>query len=209
VLDGGSHIYLVPNSAPVLHLGSLRCSAFHGGRVAYFNSIHLLSDEGRRWIERQVGEKVSHEKLYALELPWMNPSRLNEDTTMSSFDYAPDLPSRKIVHMYVVRYTSSFQSLVFPVIGRSLFSKTLDLAYGPRHAFGHASAKACVYSFLSFVTLFGFDDDVHGAAGWSSYASASQILIPHIIQETTVDGVQSLLMLVSWFLKEKSRILAI
>ncbi|KAJ5090706.1 hypothetical protein N7532_009390 [Penicillium argentinense] len=181
--------------APVAYPGTPRSPNSHESNVTYFNGIKLLSDEGRRWIEGQVGEEVSRERLSALELPWTNPRRLYEDVTMPS-NCAPDQPRRSILEMYVMRYTSSFQSLVFPVISKSLFTKTLDLAYGPFHVFGYASAKSCAYSFLSLITLFGFDDDdAQRAVDCGSYASAAQRLVPHIIQEMTVDGLQSLIML--------------
>ncbi|OJJ37887.1 hypothetical protein ASPWEDRAFT_50899 [Aspergillus wentii DTO 134E9] len=110
---------------------------------------------------------------------------------------APDLPSQNILEMYVMRYTSAFQSLVCPVISKSLFMETLDLAYGPFHVFGYTSAKSCVYAFLSLVTLFGFDDDAYQAVDCGSYTSAAHRLVPDIIQEMTVDGLQSLIMLTS------------
>ncbi|KAJ5817048.1 Transcription factor [Penicillium robsamsonii] len=97
--------------------------------------------------------------------------------------------------MYALRFTASFTSLVFPVISKSLFMKTLDLAYGPRGVFGHTSANACVCSFIALVNLFGFDDNMHGPVNFGSYASAAQKAVPHIIQEMTVDGLQSLVML--------------
>lgn len=109
-----------------------------------------------------------------------------------------ELPCRSIVELYLMRFISSFQSLVFPVISKSLFMGTLDLAYGSREVFGHASAKACVYSLLSLVSLFGLDINEHGVVDCGSYVSEAQRLVPHIIQEMTDDGLQSLIMLVSW-----------
>ncbi|KAJ5981767.1 Transcription factor [Penicillium canescens] len=163
--------------------------------VTFFSGIHLLSDEGLRWIEHQVGEEVNRAKLSAFELPWTNPRRIHDYAAVSS-DLPPELPRRKTVEVYVLRFTSSFTSLVFPVISKTLFMKTLDLAYGPRGVFGSTSANACVYSFISLVSLFGFDDNTHGAVDCGSYASTALRAVPHIIEEMTVDGLQSLMMLV-------------
>jgi hypothetical protein len=160
--------------------------------------MHLLSDEGLRWIQHRVGEEVNCAKLSAFELPWTNPHQLH-DYAAASADLPPELPRRKTLELYVLRYTSSFTSLVFPVISKSLFMKTLDLAYGPRGVSGSASANACVYSFISLVGLFGFDDNLHGAIDSGFYASAAQRAIPHIVEEMTVDGLQSIMMLVSHF----------
>jgi hypothetical protein len=61
---------------------------------------------------------------------------------------------------------------------------------------GSASAKSCVYAFLSLVSLFGLDDNIHGAMDCQSYASAAQSFVIPVIEEMTVDGLQSLIMLV-------------
>lgn len=164
--------------------------------MAFFSGIHLLSDEGFEWIEHQVGEKVDRAKLSAFELPWTCPRRLLNDDTMLAGSLI-ELPRRELVELYVQRYTSSFQSLVFPVISKTMFVKTLDHAYGPPEVFGHASSKACVWSLLSLVTLFGLDTGEHGDSDCGWYILEAQRLMPRIIQEMTVDGLQSLMMLVS------------
>lgn len=82
-----------------------------------------------------------------------------------------------------------------------MFGKTLDLAYSPLYPPGSASAKACVYAFLSFVSLFGFDDVVIGAMDIQSYALAAQNFVTPVIEEMTVDGLQSLIMLVRMILQ--------
>ncbi|KAJ6134653.1 hypothetical protein N7523_000975, partial [Penicillium sp. IBT 18751x] len=178
--------------SPKVHSGSQRPTSPRN--VTYFSGIHLLSDQGRRWIERQVGETVDREKICGLELPWTNPRRLYEDAT-TSYVSVVEQPCRNILEIYARRYTSSFQSLVFPVISRSLFTKTLDLAYGPPDAFGYASAKACVYSLISLVNVFGLNEDIHTAVDCGAYASEAQRLVSRIIDEMTVDGLQSLIML--------------
>ncbi|KAI9926201.1 hypothetical protein MW887_004664 [Aspergillus wentii] len=175
-------------------LGLLKSANIHRS-LTFFSGIHLLSDEGIEWIEHQVGDKVNCAKLNALELPWTCPRLLHDDATILS-DSVTKLPCREIVELYVSRYTSSFQSLVFPVISKSIFTKTLDLAYGPPGVFGYASARACVWSFLSLVGMFGFDINTYGAVDCGSYISEARGLLPSIIHEMTVDGLQSLVMLV-------------
>ncbi|KAH1503030.1 hypothetical protein KXX06_000706 [Aspergillus fumigatus] len=156
---------------------------------------HVFSDDGRKWIESQVGETIDFDKLFSLELHWLKPLRLHANTTAPPA-LRPNLPSRPEVERYILVYSSSFQCLVFPVISRSLFEKTLDLAYSPSRPSGSASAKSCVYSFLSLISLFGFDDNIHGATDCQSYASAAQSLLAPVVEEMTVDGLQSLIMLV-------------
>lgn len=86
---------------------------------------------------------------------------------------------------------------MFPVISRSIIGKTLDLAYSPVKLPGLASAKSCVYSFLSLVSLFGLDDSIQNVMDCRSYASAAQSFMTLMMEEMTVDGLQSLIMLVS------------
>lgn len=159
--------------------------------ITCFNGIDLFSDQGQSWIESRTGEKVNLETLCALQLPWANTHRLYMESSI------PELPSRLVVDNYVEIYCSSAHILVFPVISKSLFTKTLDLAYGSNRVASSASAKSCVYAFLSVVTLFGFDDDMHGAMDCGSYAAAAQSFMAQITQEMTLDGLQSLIMLVS------------
>lgn len=149
--------------------------------------IDLFSDTGRKWIESRTGEKVNIETL---ELPWTNTHRLYTESSI------PELPNRLTVEKFVEMYCSSLHIPVFPVISKSLFTKTLDLVYGPE-AVGSASAKSCVYAFLSVVTQFGLDDDIHEAMDCGSYASATQSFMAQITQEMTLDGLQSLIMLVN------------
>ncbi|CAG8329501.1 unnamed protein product [Penicillium salamii] len=161
--------------------------------VTALSGIDLLSTEGFRWIEAQVGEKIEGAKLNTFDLPWTCPRRLQDKA--STAGSVTELPRRQVVELYVTRYVSSFQTLVFPVISKSLFVQTLDLAYGPPELFGHASSKACVWSFLSLVTLFGLDTNVSGTVDCGFTILEAQKLLPRLIQEMTVDGVQSLLML--------------
>lgn len=161
--------------------------------VTYLGGHHIFSNEGQRWIESQVGESINFDKLFSLELHWLKPLRSSTDPEGFPLP-RPELPSRSNVERYVQVYGSSFQSLVFPVISRSIFGKTLDLAYSPVCPSGSASAKSCVYAFLSLVSLFGFDDAIHGAMDCQSYGSAAQSFVTPVIAEMTIDGLQSLIM---------------
>ncbi|GFG16091.1 C6 zinc finger domain protein [Aspergillus udagawae] len=163
--------------------------------VTYLRGHHVFSDEGQRWIESQAGESINFDKLFSLELHWLKPLRSYTDPGRFP-PPRPELPSRVNVERYVQVYVSSSQSLVFPVISRSLFEKTLDLTYSAVCSAGSASAKSCVYAFLSLVSLFGLDDNIHGAMDCQSYASAAQSFVTPVIEEMTVDGLQSLIMLV-------------
>lgn len=163
--------------------------------VTYLQGHHVFSDEGRRWIESQVGETINFDKLLSLELQWLKPLRLSGNTTATP-TLRPELPSRPEIERYIVLYSTSFQSLVFPVVSRLIFDRTLDLVYSPDRPLGSTSAKSCVYSFLSLISLFGFEDTILGAMDCQSYASAAQSFMAPLLEEMTIDGLQSLIMLV-------------
>ncbi|EPS34457.1 hypothetical protein PDE_09421 [Penicillium oxalicum 114-2] len=146
--------------------------------VPLSNGIALFSDKGLDWIEERTGEQVNRAELSSFGISWTNLGRLRDETTdgISPSARSIDLPHRDSAERDLMRYTSSFQSLVFPVISKTLFKGTLDLAY---------------------VSLFGMDINNHEVLDFGSYVSGAQRLVPRITQEMTVDGLQSLIMLVS------------
>lgn len=163
--------------------------------VTYLAGYHIFSDEGQKWIESQVGETVDFDRLFALESQLPKPLRFVTEPVASP-SRLPALPTRATTERYILVYSSSFQSLVFPVVSRPILEKTLDLAYNPVPSFGSASAKSCVYAFLAIVSLFGFEDRIHDAMDCRSYALTAQTFMTPVMEEMTVDGLQSLIMLV-------------
>ncbi|CAK96324.1 hypothetical protein M747DRAFT_311751 [Aspergillus niger ATCC 13496] len=136
--------------------------------VTYFTGYHIFPEEGQKWIETQVGESIEFDKLFALELQWFQPLRFFADSATHPSPL-PSLPPRPVLERHILVYSSSFQSLVFPVVSKSTFCRTLDLAYSPIPSPGSASAKSCVYSFLALVSLFGFDDASHDCMDCRSF----------------------------------------
>ncbi|RAH84788.1 hypothetical protein BO86DRAFT_306209 [Aspergillus japonicus CBS 114.51] len=156
--------------------------------LIYLNGKRDTADEGRAWIESRTGEIVNMDRLITMKLPWTRVESVRD------FLAVPKLPARPIVERNIAAYCSSYQSLVFPVISQSLFTETLDLAYGS-HGPGVDSAKACVYAFLSVVAIFGLEKDLGDALDCETYALASQSFTVQIINEMTVDGLRALVML--------------
>ncbi|KAI9040525.1 fungal specific transcription factor domain-containing protein [Aspergillus affinis] len=156
--------------------------------LMYLNGMRHTADEGRAWIESRTGETVDMDKLNTMELPWTKVGPVRSSSKI------PKLPARPIIEQYVTIYCSSYQSLVFPVISKSLFAETLDLAYGPQGP-GADSAKSCIYAFLSVVIIFGFENDLGDVLDCETYAAAAQSFTVQIINEMTVNGLQALIML--------------
>ncbi|PYI19503.1 hypothetical protein BO99DRAFT_459065 [Aspergillus violaceofuscus CBS 115571] len=159
--------------------------------MAFNDGAYITPEEERQWIETCTGEMVDHAKLYAIELPWSNPF-----SGARSHSSSPELPSRPIVKKYVGVYCSSYQSRVFPVISKALFTETLDLAYGPTDASGSDSAKSCVYAFLSVIYLFGLNGNLVEAHDCETYARAAQGFMARVVREMTLSGLQSVIMLI-------------
>lgn len=163
--------------------------------ATHLTGYHIFSDEGQKWIESQVGEIVDFNKLFALESQLLKPLDFFMEPVASPSPL-PAFPARATIWQYILVYSSSFQSLVFPVVSRPILEKTLDLAYSPVPSSGSASAKSCIYAFLAVVSLFGFEDRTHDAMDYRSYALAAQTFMTPVMQEITIDGLQSLIMLV-------------
>ena len=111
------------------------------------------------------------------------------------------LPDREIIEELALRYSSHILSLVFPIIDKVLFEETINLAYQQENfqSTGQASAKACIYAFLAFVSIF----NIHGASGTGlllnseAYALKAQSLTPQLLQDITTESLQTVVMLVS------------
>ncbi|KAL4769852.1 hypothetical protein BDW60DRAFT_218625 [Aspergillus nidulans var. acristatus] len=142
----------------------------------------------RAWIESRTGEAVNMEQLHTMQLPWAKAAPVRLSSTI------PKLPARPIEEQYVALYCSSYQSLVFPVISKSLFTETLDLAYGPP-GHGADSVKACIYAFLSVVMIFGFANNLGDVLDCETYAIAAQSFTTSLTNEMTIDGLQTLILL--------------
>ncbi|KAJ5561708.1 hypothetical protein N7461_000469, partial [Penicillium sp. DV-2018c] len=172
-------------------------SPFALGGLRLLNGIALMSEEGQRWIESRACAKMAPNVLRAFRLPWQNAGGLPIQN-LRYLDAVFELPPRSLIEKLVAVYCSSFQCLAFPVISRSLFAKTLDLAYGQCGIHGFVSARTCIYAFMALVRLFGFDDELPEEISWLQYANEAERLLPSVIQEMTSDGLQTLVMLTQY-----------
>ncbi|EXM21969.1 hypothetical protein FOTG_10258 [Fusarium oxysporum f. sp. vasinfectum 25433] len=112
------------------------------------------------------------------------------------------LPDSQIVEELAVRFCSSAQSLVFPLLSLHRFkTRTLPLAYtdGTGSKRYEISAKSCVYGVLIMSDIFGLDsgDDMVDTSCWCQrYALEIEGSIPLILREMKINGLESLMMLV-------------
>ncbi|QGA14969.1 hypothetical protein EYB26_002625 [Talaromyces marneffei] len=136
------------------------------------------------------------DSLGKFALPWQysRPQKSEIINHISNGD--AKLPNRSTMEKYARAWCSSIHFLVFPMISLDFFQRTLDLVYGSRDIkdyTGSASAKAALYAFLSIITIIEFtkDDAPHGPSCEFFVAKAQSYLVD-IIQESTIDGLQTL-----------------
>lgn len=111
------------------------------------------------------------------------------------------LPDRRITEEFVRKYSLHILSVVFPTIDEVLFKDTISLAYhqGSFPPTGHASAKACIYAFFAFASVF----NIYSSTGTGlpldseAYALKAQSLISQVLQDITTESLQTAVMLVS------------
>lgn len=162
-----------------------------------FAGIPLFSDKGQAWIESRTGSCMTPQTLCSFGRQWHNPRRLYMDSDAAAANAQPcELPPRSTVERYAAAYCSSFVCLVFPVLSKSLFVNTLDLAYQSRDSPSVTSARSCVYSFLAIISILRFEDESVETMACESYATAAASFIPQATQEMTGDGLQAFVTLV-------------
>ncbi|UKZ74457.1 hypothetical protein TrVFT333_002126 [Trichoderma virens FT-333] len=104
-------------------------------------------------------------------------------------------PPRSTLERYAAAYCSSTICIIFPVLSKCLFVKTLDLAYRSHDSPPVAAARACVYSFLAMASILHFEDATAATMSCESYLAAAKSLVPQVAQEMTGDGLQALITL--------------
>jgi len=164
------------------------------------NGNPLFSPQGQQWIKSRTGSTFSSNIIDKYRLPYLcstRPPLANDNHKILR------LPDRQVVEELAARFCSSAQSLVFPLLSLHRFrTTTLPLAYSEgagrkRHTI---SAKCCAYGVLIMSDIFGLDsgDEMADISCWCQrYALEIEASIPMILREMRVDGLESLLMLVS------------
>ncbi|KAM0265331.1 hypothetical protein ACHAQJ_000171 [Trichoderma viride] len=170
-------------------------SQFDLRNATSFTGIPLFSDQGQAWIESRTGSCMTPQTLCAFGRQWYNPRRLYQDADTTSSTQPCELPPRPTVEKYATNYLSAYQCLVFPILSKHLFIKTLDLAYQPLNSPSAASARSCVYAFLALYSILPYEQDSSAAMAPESYAAAAASFIPQATQEMTGDGLQMLVTL--------------
>ncbi|KAK2685239.1 hypothetical protein QWA68_015961 [Fusarium oxysporum] len=172
-----------------LLLGQNRC---HSG-------IPFFTKEDEEWIYSRTGEQADFRKLTTslmrqrTQLPAPLHMSLQEAT-----DRLCVLPSRGIAKAFLDAFHQSTFRLAFPVVDYTLFQETVATAYevsdmlpSPKQF----TAKIGVLAFLSMVGVFHDKLSFLPPMDWDAYYDAARSFLPHILDEATVENLQTALML--------------
>ena len=181
--------------------GKLHFAGLRLGDVSSCNGVPLFSSEGLKWVESRTGQNGGLEKLCSFGIPWQSHKPPRPDLLLPELATSGtiELPDVNLVRKYVSIFSCSGVRLIFPFIDPILFKETLKRAYAPSagHQDRSISSKACVCSFLAVIGMFSFRKETAPSIDSEAYAWKAQCLLPQISHETTLDGLQSTLMLVS------------
>jgi hypothetical protein len=180
--------------------GKLHFAGINLGNVNAFNGIPFFSSGGRQWVESRSGQAVNFEKFYGLGPPCQTQQGRWLHSPIPQTQETLELPEISVLDQHIAVYNASAISSLFPLLDKDLFIDTIRLAYhlSPSSSQrGVMSAKACIFSFMALASVFQISEGNFSAIA-GKYASEAQRLLPEVLQEpANLDGLQTLLMLVS------------
>ncbi|CAI7635341.1 unnamed protein product [Penicillium pancosmium] len=160
-----------------------------------------IISEAREFVRSVLGRSVNLEALFRPSTPWKCriPRYMSQEMPIQSFTELADV---RIVNDHVAAYCSSPVRFILPIIDRTLFENTINLAFSTplANASGVSSAKACVWAFLCLSSIWNFPVAHRLQIDATVLAMEVERYIPRILQEETIDGLQALLMLIGLYL---------
>jgi len=195
-----------PAPAPALGpvFGKLHFAGRHLGDISLHNGIPFLSSEGQRWIASRTGE---NNPLQALRISasllsrprhGMHPAFLC--SSMPHLGSGMELPERKVVEECLEMFSANPFKRIWPAIDNVLFRRTIDAAYDERMgrcSIEAVSARACIFSFLSLLTLHHMYPTSMPTLDSEDCAVQAQYLLPQVLHETSIDGLQTCFIMVT------------
>ncbi|KAK3402639.1 hypothetical protein B0T20DRAFT_388339 [Sordaria brevicollis] len=196
-----------PNPGCSSYFGKLHFAGYHLGEISSYNGIPFFSEDGQAWIRSRTGQDASFPKVWGDIPPWQTRPSV-DSAFLTKVAQQPigqlDLPDRKVVEQYFSFFCSSEFRRAFPLVDPVLFRQTLDLAYGHNgesdgFSFEQITAKACVFSFLSVISLLEEErterfPDIP-SIDTDMMAAKAQMLLPLTIQALDITSLQTSFML--------------
>ncbi|KAK6062577.1 C6 transcription factor, partial [Seiridium cupressi] len=172
--------------------GKLHFAGHYLGEISSYNGVPLFSKEGRRWIQTRTGQLAAFPRL---EMPlWHNQLHIHNSIVSPASNF--ELPDRRVIEEYFSVFSMTPIRFVFPIVDSVLFRDTVAAAYEPGGKLpspDHATAKACVFSFLSIVSLMETSLEATPIDS-DACALKAQYLLPQVLVVASVDALQVALM---------------
>lgn len=196
-----------PNPGCSSYFGKLHFAGYHLGEISSYNGIPFFSEDGQAWIRSRTGQDASFPAIWGDVPPWQTRPSV-DSAFLTRVAQQPigqlDPPDRKVVEQYFSFFCSSEFRRAFPLVDPVLFRQTLDLAYGQNgendgFSFEKITAKACVFAFLSVISLLEEErterfPDIP-SIDTDMMAAKAQMLLPLTIQALDITSLQTSFML--------------
>ncbi|CVK87686.1 uncharacterized protein FMAN_05412 [Fusarium mangiferae] len=149
------------------------------GQHWYFKGIPINSAQGREWLSSKIGQSVTLDGFHLFG---------SQKHHFSSASPPFTFPEKRTIEAFLTSYFTSPWRLLYPVIDAALVEDTLEAAYA-----GSKSAQVCLLAFIALCSrLKGSrvqldDSDV--------YIRASHSYLPDILGQSTVESLQTVIML--------------
>ncbi|KAG5654927.1 hypothetical protein KAF25_010972 [Fusarium avenaceum] len=170
------------------------------GQNRCYSGLPFFTQQDEEWICSRTGGKADFQKLITartrqqIQLP--APPHI---PMQGANDFLSVLPSRGIAKAFLDAFNQSTFRLAFPVIDFTLFQETITAAYEARDTVSspkQTSAKACILAFISMVgVLFHGKLSFLPSMDWDACYNAARSFLPDILDEVTVENLQTALML--------------
>lgn len=179
--------------------GKLHFAGRHLGDISLHNGIPFLSSEGQKWIASRTGESAPLQTL-SVAPPrrhgGVHPAFWCANTVHSE---GMPLPDRRVVEEALDMFTSNPFKRIWPAVDGILFRQTIDAAYDTgagRCSLEAVAARACIFSFLALLSLHHMYPKSMPTLDSEECAVQAQHLLPQVLHETSLDGLQTCFMLV-------------
>lgn len=183
--------------------GKLHFAGRHLGDISLHNGIPFLSAEGQKWIASRTGESAPLRSLsvqapaprtrHGVHSAFLCPNTVHLGAGM-------ELPERRVIEECLDIFSATPFKRIWPAVDAVLFQRTIDAAYSEgagRCSIEAVTARACIFSFLSLMALHHMYPTSMPSLDSEECAVQAQYLLPQVLQETSLDGLQTCFILVS------------
>ncbi|KAK0614905.1 hypothetical protein B0T17DRAFT_592780 [Bombardia bombarda] len=197
---------------PGVCFGKLHVAGRSLGNISSYSGLPFFSAAGQKWISFCTGEEVAFPAIWGRTPPWQAQYRAHsfllpasgstsaaEAGSLNQAVVDMSLPDRWLVEDYLRFFRSSHFRLEFPVVDTIMFQNTINIAYEPCQSSpspDSITAKASIFAFLACMSLFEGDRRPPGpSVDGAIFAIKAQHLFPILLQDFTITGLQTVLML--------------